>query len=374
MARYLKCDRCGRENDPTFAFCLDCGQGLRVAAAPPPPAPACAACGARLQAGFRFCGHCGAPVAAPPTPAPPARPEPAARPAPPPAAHPAPPAPAHAAPPPRPPAPPPPPPAAHPPPPQPLAPQTASVASAVMAAEPAASHAAPPAPVPLRITAPAEAPAPPPAPAASTMRIATVRTDGLAGAVFPLERAETLCGRLEGEIRLADDPTISPRHARFLLEDGALRVEDVGSVNGTFVRIRSRRTLSPGDEIRVGRQILRLEPMPRPPHEEGRARPWGAPDPGCRFRMSQLLDGGGLGEIFPLREGENTVGREAGDLTFPSDRYVSARHARLEVHGDEITVQDVGSSNGTFVKVTGPAELAAGDQLLVGGQLLRVET
>jgi hypothetical protein len=34
---------------------------------------------------------------------------------------------------------------------------------------------------------------------------------------------------------------------------------------------------------------------------------------------------------------------------------------------------DTGSSNGTFVRVTAPALLAAGDQVLIGMQLVRVE-
>jgi pSer/pThr/pTyr-binding forkhead associated (FHA) protein len=101
--------------------------------------------------------------------------------------------------------------------------------------------------------------------------------------------------------------------------------------------------------------------------------PWGTKDPGYRFRLSQLLEGGGLGDVFPLREGENVLGREAGEVTFPSDRYVSARHARITVSGGEVTLADTGSSNGTYVKLRGPLELSPGDQLLVGAQLLRVE-
>ena len=103
-------------------------------------------------------------------------------------------------------------------------------------------------------------------------------------------------------------------------------------------------------------------------------RPWGTTDPGYRFRLSQLLEGGGLGEIFPLREGENVVGREAGEVTFPSDRYVSgAPRADRRRRGRRSRSPTPGSSNGTYVKLAGTTELAAGDQLLVGAQLLRVE-
>jgi pSer/pThr/pTyr-binding forkhead associated (FHA) protein len=296
MAKPTSCPRCGRENDPGFAFCLDCGPALR-----PPPTPgasACAACGAPLQPGFRFCGVCGKAVAAP-APAP---------------------------------------------------------------------GATPPGGAPR-----APRPAPPPLPRAA-LRLTSVRSDGAPGASFPLDGDEVVCGRTDGAIRFPDDPTVSPRHARFTRAGGAVSVEDLGSVNGTFLRLRGPRRLVAGEELRVGRQLLRLEPLPRPGFPDPRTvRAWGTPDPGSRLRLAQLLEGGGVGELFPLRDGPNELGREAGDVTFPADRYVSARHACLEVRGGEVTVADAGSSNGTFVRLAGPAELAPGDQLLVGGQLLRLD-
>jgi pSer/pThr/pTyr-binding forkhead associated (FHA) protein len=300
--------RCGRENDPSFAFCLDCGQPLRAPAPPPARETSglCPKCAAALQPGFRFCGICGAPVGPPPAPR--GRP-----------------------------------------------------GSAVSQTTPGAASGAASAP-------PAQA-APP-----VQRRLTLIRADGAPGATFPLEEDELLCGRTEGEVRLPDDPSVSPRHARFTRSGGDLRVEDLGSVNGIFLRLRAPRRLRVGEEIRLGSQLLRLEPLARPPAPpEGAVRSWGTPDGGCKLRLSQLLEGGGLGEIFPLREGENVVGRDAGEVTFPGDRYVSARHARLDVAGDEVTLADAGSSNGTFVKLDGAAELSAGDQLLVGAQLLRVD-
>jgi pSer/pThr/pTyr-binding forkhead associated (FHA) protein len=200
-----------------------------------------------------------------------------------------------------------------------------------------------------------------------------VRTDGAPGPVYPLEGAEVVCGRTEGEIRIADDGTVSPRHARFTLDGDRLTVEDLGTVNGTFLRIRAPERVALGEEIRVGRQLLRVEPLLRPPEAADGTRAWGAPDPGCRLRLAQLLDGGGLGEVHPLREGENVIGREAGEVVFPGDRYVSARHAQLDVEGDALTLSDLGSSNGTFRRIAGPTVIAPGDQLLIGAQLLKLE-
>jgi pSer/pThr/pTyr-binding forkhead associated (FHA) protein len=71
--------------------------------------------------------------------------------------------------------------------------------------------------------------------------------------------------------------------------------------------------------------------------------------------------------------GENQIGRETGQVTFPADRYVSARHARIAVGDFGLTLTDLGSSNGTFVRLVGPTALHGGDQLLIGGQLLRLD-
>ncbi|HQR30810.1 MAG TPA: FHA domain-containing protein, partial [Anaeromyxobacteraceae bacterium] len=199
-----------------------------------------------------------------------------------------------------------------------------------------------------------------------------VRHDGQPGATHPLDREVTICGRKEGDLLLPDDGSVSPRHAAFTVRDGRIRVEDLGSGSGTFLRLRAPRALTFGDEIRLGRQLLRLEPMPRPAAGAG-ASPWGSPDPGYRARLLQLLEGGGIGEVFPLRAGANAIGREAGEVAFPGDRYVSGRHARVDVGEAAVTLADLGSSNGTFVRVNGPTEIGVGDQVLLGMQLLRVE-
>ncbi len=207
---------------------------------------------------------------------------------------------------------------------------------------------------------------------ARVLRLVAVRHDGLPGPTYVVTRAPLNCGRTQGEVLFPDDATVSPRHCRFVTRDEGVFVEDLGSVNGTFLRLRQPRALAPGDEFRVGRQLVRLEPLPRPPPGDG-ARPWGSADPGYRARLTQLLEGGGAGEVFPLRLGENQLGREVGHVTFPSDRYVSARHARLDVSEHGVLLTDVGSSNGTFVKASGQTRLVSGDQVLVGMQLLRVE-
>ena len=60
MAKPVKCERCGRENNPSLRFCLDCGQPLPLPSSAEKPAdPTCGRCGAAVRTGFRFCAECG---------------------------------------------------------------------------------------------------------------------------------------------------------------------------------------------------------------------------------------------------------------------------------------------------------------------------
>lgn len=217
-----------------------------------------------------------------------------------------------------------------------------------------------------------EAPDPRPAATRRVLRLVPMRQDGLASGPHALSPDGTVCGRAHGQLRFSDDMTVSPEHARFSLRPEGWFVEDLGSLNGTFVRLRAPRPLVGGDEIRLGRQVLRVDPIPRLSDPLG-ARPWGSPDPGYRARLTQLLQGGGGGESFPLLEGENVIGRESGQVCFLHDRYVSARHARIDITPAGMTICDLGSSNGTFLRITRPTLIGAGDHVLIGMQLLKVE-
>ena len=60
---------------------------------------------------------------------------------------------------------------------------------------------------------------------------------------------------------------------------------------------------------------------------------------------------------------------------FPTDRFISGKHARLDLSGDtgKVMLTDTGSRNGTFMRIGGAHELHHGDYLFVGQQLFRVE-
>jgi pSer/pThr/pTyr-binding forkhead associated (FHA) protein len=91
-------------------------------------------------------------------------------------------------------------------------------------------------------------------------------------------------------------------------------------------------------------------------------------------QRSPSLDEGGE---FPLNSAPLTVGRGGqNDLVLTGDDFASARHARIELRGDGVWVQDLDSTNGTYVngsRVAGAQRLDHGDVLRVGETDLRVE-
>lgn len=101
-----------------------------------------------------------------------------------------------------------------------------------------------------------------------------IESDGKVTKRFDLKPGANLIGRVDSieelfpEVDLENydvDAKVSRRHARVHLKDGGIFVEDLGSLNGTFVNgdqqlaKGERRELQNGDEIIVGKTVLRVE-------------------------------------------------------------------------------------------------------------------
>ncbi|MGH7648717.1 MAG: FHA domain-containing protein, partial [Gemmatimonadaceae bacterium] len=63
-----------------------------------------------------------------------------------------------------------------------------------------------------------------------------------------------------------------------------------------------------------------------------------------------------------------------GDWTFPYDQTMSGRHAELQDEDGSLVIRDLGSRNGIALAVRGERSLKAGQRVLVGDQVLRVES
>ena len=80
------------------------------------------------------------------------------------------------------------------------------------------------------------------------------------------------------------------------------------------------------------------------------------------------------GRTFPLSD-ELTVGRAAGCQVTVDDTFVSSLHARVFARDRQLFVEDLGSTNGTYLnrkKVSGPMVMHTGDHLQVGNTILEL--
>jgi predicted component of type VI protein secretion system len=75
------------------------------------------------------------------------------------------------------------------------------------------------------------------------------------------------------------------------------------------------------------------------------------------------------GKVFPLEAAEITIGRDISNGIAINDAEVSRSHAKLTLQGSAYALQDLGSTNGTFVngtRLSGPFTLKAGDTVSFG--------
>ncbi len=79
------------------------------------------------------------------------------------------------------------------------------------------------------------------------------------GTEFPLEKSEIILGRDLGNDVVINDPEVSRRHLRLVMDGATFRLEDLGSTNGTFVhgqRLSSPILLRPGEIITLGEKVV----------------------------------------------------------------------------------------------------------------------
>jgi pSer/pThr/pTyr-binding forkhead associated (FHA) protein len=208
---------------------------------------------------------------------------------------------------------------------------------------------------------------------ASRAKLVLIRPDGTEGGTFQLNEGTTSIGRSTGPL-FASDSYLSPRHATFTVNGATVSVRDENSLNGVYVRIERQTPteIRDGDIFRIGQEILRYDAFgPVQPEADGTERQ-GAQIEGLVGRISLVLGRDVSGNAFPVPVTGLYLGRERGDILFPEDGYVSGLHCQLSVENGKLMLTDVGSSNGTYVRIRGERVLRNNDLLLMGQQLFRL--
>jgi pSer/pThr/pTyr-binding forkhead associated (FHA) protein len=205
------------------------------------------------------------------------------------------------------------------------------------------------------------------------------RGEGVEGAAFRLTADATPAGRAPGLLGFPADPCLAPHHATFQYRAGALHVRDEGAPGGLYLKLRGLSVpLRPGDHLAVGDRLLRYAgPLPPPPPQppDGTRR-LGSPRPaGVAVVVEEWLEGGAAGRVH-VRSGPSvTIGRAGCAVNLGDDPFLSQAHAEIFVDGaGAARLRDLGSSNGTYVRVPphGERELRDGDCVRMGREVLRV--
>lgn len=343
----IVCPKCSKENQDHYKFCLGCGSDLPRAAAPsnatppagvaaaepiaappePPPAAdtgearapsegvavggvaatnpspppteeptpaappsggvACANCGSDIPPGFAFCGSCGTPIGG-------AAPEPQAA----------------------------------------SAPSEAQGASLIL-----------------------------------------IQPDGSEGGIVEIPTTDVAVGRDAGGF-FETDAYLSPRHAVFRAQSGQIMVRDEGSLNGVFKKIMPNEPveIKSGNVFRMGQELILFEAIDKGADGPDGTKRMGSPIEGLWGRISLIVGKGRLGNAFPIG-GEGVIcGRERGNILFPEDGYISGVHMRIHSESGKYFLTDLGSSNGSYLKLNGETALNNGDFILMGAQLFRIQT
>lgn len=208
-------------------------------------------------------------------------------------------------------------------------------------------------------------------------KLVLIKGDGLDGVSFTLAGNEHLVGRSDAAmIMFEEDRYLSPVHANFFYRFGTLMVRDESSSNGVYIRIKGTVPVQFDDCFLVGEQMVQVQETPEStvpePIEDGTYF-FGSPRRPAYYRVVQILRGGMSGFSYRSDSPVTTIGREGNDIDFPDDPFISGRHARVSWKNKQLSLTDLDSKNGTFLRISGEYPLKHGDYVFMGQQLLRVE-
>ncbi len=208
----------------------------------------------------------------------------------------------------------------------------------------------------------------------SNARLVLINPDGSTGETIVLKQGDNVFGRDSGPDVVREDPFLSPEHACFKLAGTDLQVVDLDSLNGVYFRIVESVEIQHEDHIRVGRQLLHFQLLDEAEPVFAAAddtEVLGSPIGDAWGRLVRVSNPGVSSTAFLLRGIDEVIGRERGAVIFADDGFVSARHARITVDAGHCFLEDLRSSNGTFLRVRTARRINHGDLVLMGQQPMR---
>jgi hypothetical protein len=116
----------------------------------------------------------------------------------------------------------------------------------------------------------------------------------------------------------------------------------------------------------------------KPKEKKGREKPQPKsrkPSRGVPTKL-QVVSGPNAGQSVPLSDQPILLGRGTDASIRLDDDYVSTRHARFATNGEQWFVEDVGSTNGTYLgseRITSPVPVGLGIQVRLGKTIVELQ-
>ena len=190
----------------------------------------------------------------------------------------------------------------------------------------------------------------------------------------PLSKSPFTVGLEDADLPI-QDPFVDRWHAVLRIEGNSVVVEDMGSLNGVFLRIADDLPLEDRDQIAMGHQRFELrttwDPVPAVAKSRS-AMPAGGKVPTRGARLIQWLEGGRIGHVFRIGD-SLSIGCTPNNSAFIEDDSLSTLHATIQRSANGYTIKNVSSTGGTFIRIYDPVELISGDCFLVGTSLISVQ-
>ncbi len=210
-------------------------------------------------------------------------------------------------------------------------------------------------------------------------RLVVVEEDGNEGTAFPLTKSLVTLGRGPADISIPSDPMLAKEHlsiARTAKDGGTVSIVPIDTTNGVFIRISGATEIRSADVVLCGQQVIRFDALDNEAPEAKSTRDvllFASPSRPAWGVLSQMTSNGQTRDVRYLTQDQVTVGREQGDIVYREDLFLSRMHAVIQRHNEVFYVNDLGSSNGTFLRIKEPMVVSTKQQIRVGDHMFRVE-
>lgn len=187
-----------------------------------------------------------------------------------------------------------------------------------------------------------------------------------------IESKEALVvGRSEGADLQVEDLFTSPAHCQLEVSGTCLELTDLDSLNGTWVRLVDRQSITAGSQIRMGERIFSVERRPKSKlsstEDEHGTKAFVEKNADSNWSLSTT------DLSVPIPVSGIRLGRLTGTLVLEDDTKLSSVHACLVPTGDELEIRDFNTKTGSWLRVNRPTALGDGDEILVGETRFLIE-